>query len=103
MDAWIGDQPELDVLVLTSSYDMDALIENKDLIHFIQTTSKAADWMASNCSGAYLLAEAGLLNGKKATTWAGGENGLQKTIQQLMYSSTRILWLMMESSPQTAA
>jgi transcriptional regulator GlxA family with amidase domain len=78
VDAWIGDQPELDVLVLTSSYDMDALIENKDLIHFIQTTSKAADWMASNCSGAYLLAEAGLLNGKKATTWAGGENGLQK-------------------------
>ncbi|MCV5245591.1 hypothetical protein OFC58_33855, partial [Escherichia coli] len=35
VDAWIGDQPELDVLVLTSSYDMDALIENKDLIHFI--------------------------------------------------------------------
>ncbi|EVU12763.1 DJ-1/PfpI family protein, partial [Vibrio parahaemolyticus V-223/04] len=27
----------------------------------------------------------------------------KKTIQQLMYSSTRILWLMMESSPQTAA
>lgn len=78
MDAWIGDLPELDVLVLTSSYDMDALIENKNLIHFIKTTSKAADWMASNCSGAYLLAEAGLLNGKKATTWAGGENGFQR-------------------------
>ncbi|WP_337222667.1 DJ-1/PfpI family protein [Vibrio alginolyticus] len=80
VDAWIGDLPELDVLVLTSSYDMDALIENKDLIHFIRTTSKAADWMASNCSGAYLylLAEAGLLNGKKATTWAGGENGFQR-------------------------
>jgi transcriptional regulator GlxA family with amidase domain len=78
VDAWIGDAPELDVLILTSSYDMDPLIENKDLIRFIQKTSQVADWMASNCSGAYLLAEAGLLDGKKATTWAGGEADLQK-------------------------
>lgn len=78
VDAWIGDLPELDVLILTSSYDMDPLIENNQLIEFIQSTSKEADWMASNCSGAYLLAEAGLLNGKKATTWAGGESDLQK-------------------------
>ncbi len=78
VDAWIGDLPELDVLILTSSYDMDPLIENNQLIEFIQSTSKEADWVASNCSGAYLLAEAGLLNGKKATTWAGGESDLQK-------------------------
>jgi len=63
---------------VTSSYDMAPLIENKDLINFIQATSQASDWMASNCSGAYLLAEAGLLDGKKATTWAGGEADLQK-------------------------
>jgi len=34
--------------------------------------------MASNCSGAFLLGEAGVLDGKKATTWAGGEKGLSK-------------------------
>ena len=78
VDAWIGNAPELDVLIVTSSYDMAPLIENKDLIRFIQKTSQVSDWMASNCSGAYLLAEAGLLNGKKATTWAGGETDLQK-------------------------
>ncbi len=78
VDAWIGELPELDILILTSSYDMDPLIENNQLIEFIQATSKEADWMASNCSGAYLMAEAGLLNGKKATTWAGGESDLQK-------------------------
>ena len=78
VDTWIGDAPELDVLIVTSSYDMAPLIENKDLINFIQATSQASDWMASNCSGAYLLAEAGLLDGKKATTWAGGEADLQK-------------------------
>lgn len=78
VDAWIGDAPELDVLIVTSSYDMDPLIENKDLIHYIKGTSRIADWIASNCSGAYLLAEAGVLDGKKATTWAGGEADLQK-------------------------
>ena len=32
--------------------------------------------MASNCSGARLLSEAGILGGKHATTWAGGEKAL---------------------------
>jgi len=35
-----------------------------------------ASWMASNCSGVFLLAETGVLNGKKAATWAGDEGGL---------------------------
>ena len=34
--------------------------------------------MASNCSGAFLLGKAGVLDGKRATTWAGGEKGLAK-------------------------
>ncbi|TBR43962.1 DJ-1/PfpI family protein [Marinomonas agarivorans] len=79
VDAWIGDAPELDVLIVTSSYDMAPIINNKNLIGFIQSTAENADWMASNCSGAYLLAEAGLLDGKKATTWAGGESDFQKS------------------------
>ena len=78
VDSWIGDAPELDALILTSSYDMDPLIEDPRLISFIKTTARQSSWMASNCSGAYLLAEAGLLDGKKATTWAGGEADLQK-------------------------
>ncbi|MCG7496406.1 DJ-1/PfpI family protein [Vibrio sp. Of7-15] len=78
VDTWIGDAPELDALILTSSYKMEPLIENSDLIGFIKSASQKADWMASNCSGAYLLAEAGLLDGKKATTWAGGEGDFQK-------------------------
>ena len=78
VDAWIGDAPELDVLILTSSYDMDSLIENRKLIDYIESTAKQAEWMASNCSGAYLLAEAGVLKDKRATTWAGGEQDFQR-------------------------
>lgn len=77
VDAWIGDKPQLDVLILTSSYSMEPLLNNQTLINYIASTAKQAEWMASNCSGAYLLAEAGVLDGKQATTWAGGEVDFQ--------------------------
>ncbi|MEH6811286.1 MAG: DJ-1/PfpI family protein [Motiliproteus sp.] len=83
VDAWIGDAPELDALIVTSSYDMEPLLANQQLIDFIQHSANSASWMASNCSGAYLLAQAGILNGKQATTWAGGESGLQKRYPQV--------------------
>ncbi len=76
-DTWIGNAPEVDVLIVPSAYDMDPLLENPQLISYIRQTAGSAEWMASNCSGAFLLAEAGILDGKKATTWAGGESGLQ--------------------------
>lgn len=69
----IYDQLNLDVVIVASAYDMAPLINNKTLIKFVKTQSKQASWMASNCSGALILAEAGVLDGKKATTWAGGE------------------------------
>ena len=78
VDAKLQDQPEVDVLLMPSSYDMDPLIENQALISYIQNTAQNAEWLASNCSGAFVLAEAGVLEGKKATTWAGGESDLAK-------------------------
>lgn len=81
VDTWIGDDlatSELDVLLVPSRYDMDSLLKNQALITYISKVGSQVEWLSSNCSGAYLLAEAGLLNGKKATTWAGGEKDLQK-------------------------
>jgi len=75
-DSTIYDDLRLDVLLVPSAYKMDPLVKNHDLIRFIQTQNQSAAWMASNCSGALLLGEAGVLDGKKATTWAGGEKGL---------------------------
>ncbi len=75
-DATIYDKQEFDVVIVASAYDMDPVLDNDDLTHFIKTQAKEASWMASNCSGAFLLGQAGVLDGKKATTWAGGEKGL---------------------------
>lgn len=82
-DKTIYDELSLDVLIAPSSYDMDPWVGNEDLIGFVKAQAKEADWMASNCSGAYILAEAGVLDGKQATTWAGGEGGLQRDYSQV--------------------
>jgi len=72
-DKSIYDDVALEALIVPSSYRMEPLLRSKDLIEFIRKQSRSAAWMVSNCSGAMLLAEAGVLDGKKATTWAGGE------------------------------
>jgi len=82
-DTTIYDKLDLDVLIVPSAYEMKPFLRDKKLITFIKDQSSSASWIASNCSGAFLLAEAGVLNGKKATTWAGGEGGLQKAYPEV--------------------
>jgi len=77
-DKSIHDNPKVDVLLVPSAYDMDPLIRNKDLVDFIKRQARTAAWVGSNCSGAFLLGEAGVLDNKRATTWAGGEKELAK-------------------------
>lgn len=77
-DKTIYDPLQLDVLLLASAYDMKPWLQNDALIQFIKTQAKHTRWLASNCSGAFLLAKTGLLDGKRATTWAGGEKDLAR-------------------------
>ena len=76
-NATIKDQLDLDALIVPSSYDMAPLLANRSLIAFIRSQGTAASWVASNCSGAWLVAQSGLLDGRNATTWSGGEAKMQ--------------------------
>lgn len=78
VDYSLKNAPDLDVLIVPSAYNMKALLTNPELIGFLKQQGAQVQWLACNCSGAFLLAEAGLLDGLQATTWAGGEKGLQK-------------------------
>ncbi len=82
-DKTIYDELTLDVLIVPSAYEMNKYLDNKELIQYIKKQSQSASWMASNCSGAFLLGKAGVLDGKKATTWAGGEQSLLKAYPEI--------------------
>lgn len=61
--------PMFDILVVPGGYGAENIeINNKTLIMWIQEQSKKAELTTSVCTGALLLAKAGLLNGQKATT-----------------------------------
>ncbi len=82
-DTTIDKVGDLDVLIVPSAYDMDPTLSNKKLISFIARQKDKATLMSSNCSGSFLLGEAGVLDGKKATTWAGGEKDLAKAYPKI--------------------
>jgi transcriptional regulator GlxA family with amidase domain len=67
----LNDIPKTDLLIIPSvSYDEDLLTENAALINWITAQYKAGAEVASMCSGAFLLAATGLLDGKScATHW----------------------------------
>lgn len=69
----IDDAPALDALIVGSAYDMDPILGDTKLIEWVASRGKAARWLASNCSGARVLGDAGLLIGRRATTYPGGE------------------------------
>lgn len=63
--------PDVDVLVVPGGGDLLPQLEDRDSIGFLARTGNAARYVTSVCSGALLLAEAGLLEGYEAATHWG--------------------------------
>ena len=62
--------PKIDILVVPSAeHHLDSDLENKAMIGFVQQVDKEAKFITSHCDGAFVLAKAGLLEGKVATTF----------------------------------
>jgi transcriptional regulator GlxA family with amidase domain len=70
--------PPLDILVVPSSMDSERLLADKALVGFIKEQGTRARYLASHCAGAFLLGKAGFLDGRRATTYIGGAEALQK-------------------------
>jgi len=68
-DTTLQNCPGLDVLVVAGGKGRLAAMKNIAIKEFIQKQMITATYVTSVCTGAFLLAEAGLLTGKKATTY----------------------------------
>ena len=68
------DAAEIDTIVIPGALDMAPALADRRLVDWLAANAPKARRTASVCSGAFLLAEAGLLDGRRAVThWASCE------------------------------
>lgn len=62
--------PKIDILVVPSAeHHLDSDLQDSTMISFVKKVDKEAQFITSHCDGAFVLAKAGLLNGKASTTF----------------------------------
>lgn len=76
-DFSIDDCPELTAMFVPSSFNMESVVSNKELIKFIQERNEETIYTVSNCAGAQLIGASGIADGHKIVTWIGGGGQLQ--------------------------
>ena len=66
-----ADVPTLDLLIVPGGFGTRPLLQDEETIDWIRRTAASARQTASVCTGSLLLARAGLLDGRRATTHWG--------------------------------
>ena len=62
--------PSIDILVVPSAeHHMDTDLDDESMVAFVKETAASAKYVTSHCDGAFVLAKAGLLDGKVCTTF----------------------------------
>jgi transcriptional regulator GlxA family with amidase domain len=63
-----ADTPQLDLVLVPGGFGTRAEVENPRLLEFLRRRAAEAEVVMSVCTGSALLARAGVLDGKRATT-----------------------------------
>jgi transcriptional regulator GlxA family with amidase domain len=66
-----ADAPRIDLLLVPGGFGTRPVLQDAETIDWIRRTAASAQRTASVCTGALLLARAGLLDGRRATTHWG--------------------------------
>ena len=73
-DASIDEVTAAEIVVVPGGYGTRALLEHEPLLAWLRGVHETSTWTTSVCTGSLLLAAAGLLEGKRATThWRSRE------------------------------
>ncbi|WP_452601661.1 DJ-1/PfpI family protein [Pontimicrobium sp. MEBiC06410] len=70
--------PKIDILVVPSAeHHLDSDLKDKAMLDFVKQVDKNALFVTSHCDGAFVLAEAGLLNHSVSTTFPSDINAMR--------------------------
>lgn len=83
IDYDFSDHPHIDVLVVPGGRGTRVEIENPVVIDWITQVAGEAELTTSVCTGSFLLAQAGLLHGRQATTHWGSVERKRETFPQI--------------------
>jgi transcriptional regulator GlxA family with amidase domain len=83
-DHTFEDAPEIDVLVVPSAeHSLDTDLEDEALIRFVRERGSQARCVVSLCDGAFVLARAGLLDGRSSTTFPADVGRMREKFPRL--------------------
>lgn len=83
-DYTAADLPHIDILVVPSAeHHLDSDLEDTVMIDFVKAVDKNAQFMTSHCDGAFVLAKAGVLEGKVSTTFPSDIDTMRETFPSL--------------------
>ena len=76
--------PHIDILVIPSAeHHLDSDLENKDMINWVKVVSQKATYVTSHCDGAFVLAQAGLLDNSVSTTFPSDIDKMREMFPEL--------------------
>jgi transcriptional regulator GlxA family with amidase domain len=76
--------PPIDVLVVPSAeHSMDTDLEDRRMMDWVKRAGTEARFVVSLCDGAFVLAAAGLLDGRQVTTFPGDQDRFAEMFPQL--------------------
>ncbi len=76
--------PKIDILVIPSAeHHLDSDLKDDAMLNFVKTTAQNAQFITSHCDGAFVLAKAGLLEGKVSTTFPSDVNAMRDMFPNL--------------------
>lgn len=79
-----GILPHIDILVIPSAeHHLDTDLEDKEMIDWVNKISKEALYVTSHCDGAFVLAQAGVLDTVASTTFPSDIDAYKEMFPQL--------------------